>query len=79
VAEYMLNEYPLGVSAHTTKSTFFGNHILVETQFIKSSGNALYVWSSANRLICLQFFSLAKEVPPDEFLKTYLAKYPSSL
>jgi hypothetical protein len=77
-AEYMLNEYPLGVSADTTKS-FFGNRIFAETRFIKSFGNAVYVWSSANRLVCLKFFSLAKDVPPDEFLKAYLAKYPSSL
>ncbi|MGB2678336.1 MAG: hypothetical protein WAN12_14720 [Candidatus Acidiferrum sp.] len=79
-AEYMLKEYPLGVSADTVKSIKFGNRIYASPQFVQSSGNTyyLYVWSSGNRLVCIQFW-VAPDVSPDRFLKAYLAKYPSSL
>jgi hypothetical protein len=34
-----------------------------------------YAWSSSNRLVMIQFYSVA----PDEFLQKYLEKYPSSI
>jgi len=52
-----------------------GNKVYAETQFANKSGSSHYVWSSGRHLIILHFFL----ADPNEFLKAYLAKYPSSL
>jgi hypothetical protein len=53
----------------------FGNKVYAETQFANKIGASHYVWSSEKRLIILHFVL----ADPNEFLKAYLAKYPSSL
>jgi hypothetical protein len=75
-AMYELGEQGFATNlADIEKLTKFGNRILAQTEFVGRGGGAFYFWSSANRLVILQFSS----GDPDEFLKEYLGRYPSSL
>jgi hypothetical protein len=75
-AKFELGEQGFATNlADIEKPTKFGNRILAQTKFVGRGGDAFYFWSSANRLVILQFSS----GDPDEFLKEYLGRYPSSL
>jgi len=41
----------------------------------KRDAEAHYAWMSNDRIVLMKFYS----VDPDEFLKKYLEKYPSTL
>jgi len=56
--------------ASVEERTKFGNRVL-----FKRSPEAYYAWMSNDRIVLMQFYS----VDPDEFLKKYLEKYPSTL
>jgi hypothetical protein len=63
------NAYSIGAEARTE----FGNRILFKPDRDAHYGH--YAWISNDRLVMIDFNSVA----PDEFLKKYLEKYPSSL
>jgi hypothetical protein len=56
--------------ASVEERTKFGNRVL-----FKRNPEAYYAWMSNDRIVLMQFYS----VDPDEFLKEYLEKYPSTL
>jgi hypothetical protein len=56
--------------ASVEERTKFGNRVL-----FKRNPEAYYAWMSNDRIVLMQFYS----VDPDEFLKKYLEKYPSTL
>ena len=56
--------------ANVEERTKFGNRVL-----FKRNPEAYYAWMSNDRIVLMQFYSL----DPDEFLKKYLEKYPSTL
>lgn len=56
--------------ASVEERTKFGNRLL-----FKRGPEAHYAWMSNDRIVLMKFYS----VDPDEFLKKYLEKYPSTL
>jgi hypothetical protein len=72
-ANHQLGEEDLMWTATMTVSDKFGNRIHGVNN--TSIGTARYYWTSGKRLVTVQSY----RVQPDNFLKAYLEKYPSSL
>jgi hypothetical protein len=53
----------------------FGSQILAQTRFAPNTGYSYFQWPSDGWVVTLTVY----RVEPEEFLKAYLAKYPSSL
>ena len=72
-AKHQLGEEDLMWTATMNTTERFGNRIneVINTQV----GITHYFWTSGTRLVDLLFY----KAEPEEFLKAYLAKYPSSL
>jgi hypothetical protein len=64
------NAHQNAYGASVEERTKFGNRIL-----FKRDAEAHYAWMSNDRIVLMKFYS----VDPDEFLKKYLEKYPSTL
>ncbi len=74
-ARYKIFQHANGIDlANSTRAVKFGNRIYGQATETAEGRHGFYTWRSGNRLIALWFYS----ADPDEILKAYLERFPSS-